>query len=312
MQKRRGFTLLEILVVIAIIAILIALLLPAIQRVREAALRAQSMNNLRQIQLSVQNFASTHNDQVPALNGDPKGPNPNESVFGAILPYIEQGAIYDRLYKNPPPGYLNLFVRVYVSPADPTLSREWEGAGYTSYAANAWAFQPGYRLAASYRDGTSNTIAFAEHYAHCAQRVLFEWHKHVVSPATFALRRASFADNGEIGQLFANSEPGYTLSLGDVYPVTKGSPPVSEPAYIPIGPRRHDTPPDAILQPITTPFQTAPDVFDCHSTIPQTPHKGGMLVGMMDGSVRVLSPTTSMNTFWGAVTPNGGEILPDW
>ncbi|MCI0705839.1 MAG: DUF1559 domain-containing protein, partial [Planctomycetia bacterium] len=268
MRKRRGFSLLEILVVIAIIAILIALLLPAIQRVREAALRAQSMNNLRQIQLSVQNFASTNNDQVPALNGDLKGPNPNESVLGAILPFIEQGAIHDRLYKNPPPGTLNLFIRVYVSPADPTLDEEHNHAGPASYAANAWAFQPRFSLATSYLDGTSNTISFAEHYSGCDVPANYLWHRGFV--LYFKMRRASFADNGP---LFANSEPGYNLTYADVYPVTKGLPPVAWPSH-----EIQLWTPDGVLQPITVPFQTAPAVRDCHTAIPQTPHKGGMLV----------------------------------
>ncbi|MCI0702246.1 MAG: DUF1559 domain-containing protein [Planctomycetia bacterium] len=306
MSRRIGFSLIEVIVVIAIIAILIALLLPAIQRVREAAMRTQSMNNLKQIQLSVHNFASNHKDRVPALNGDPNGPNPHKSLYGAILPYIEQGAIYNELYNRPggPSGRENfLYVRVYLSPADPSLDKKWANSGVTSYAANAWAFQPGYTLGASYQDGLTNTIAFAEHYANCGGRLHFLWVEYYV--VSFQLRRASFADNGE--SMYTTSPPPYHISYADVYPVTKGNPPDSGPSHA-----IQLYAPDGTLQQITTPFQTAPAVEDCHAAIPQTPHKGGMLVGMMDGSVRTLSPTTPMNTFWGAVTPNGGEILPDW
>jgi len=66
-NTRRGFTLFELLVIIAILAILLALLLPAIQKVREAAARTQSQNNLRQIAIALNNFAGANNNQLPSL-----------------------------------------------------------------------------------------------------------------------------------------------------------------------------------------------------------------------------------------------------
>jgi len=111
--KRRGFTLIELLVVIAIIAVLISLLLPAVQSAREAARRAQCVNNLKQLGLALHNFASANSDQFPkgvdlpfctglaydqihdGLTSDttttPFGPN----WAVKILPYLEQQTLFN-------------------------------------------------------------------------------------------------------------------------------------------------------------------------------------------------------------------------
>ena len=60
-------------------------------------------------------------------------------------------------------------------------------------------------------------------------------------------------------------------------------------------------------------FQANPPVGACDPRIPQSPHAGGMLTALADGSVRVLAASVSEATFWAAVTPRGGEVLGnDW
>jgi len=100
-RSRRGrsaFTLIELLVVIAIIAILIGLLLPAVQKVREAAARTQCINNNKQIGLAVHNYASAYQNALPALTSDlakVKYGAYNGGLFMTLLPFLEQEVLFN-------------------------------------------------------------------------------------------------------------------------------------------------------------------------------------------------------------------------
>src|SRR6266851_8856619 len=105
MNKRQAFTLIELLVVIAIIAVLIGLLVPAVQKVREAAARAQCQNNLKQIALGLHHYHDAYKKFPNTFYGGygntpPAGGYKSTSMcwsfLAKMLPYIEQ----DNLYKT--------------------------------------------------------------------------------------------------------------------------------------------------------------------------------------------------------------------
>src|SRR5579864_6418797 len=127
-SRFKAFTLIELLVVIAIIAILIGLLVPAVQKVRAAAARASCQNNLKQIGLAVHIYNGVYR-KVPPVEGVNYSPNAygrfispdgkNGTLFFYILPYIEQQPLYNQCggdSMNAGPAT----VPIYLCPSDPS------------------------------------------------------------------------------------------------------------------------------------------------------------------------------------------------
>jgi len=194
--RKRAFTLIELLVVIAIIAILVGLLLPAVQKVREAANRAQCQNNLKQISLATLNAADTNQGILPPTwglypNVYPSPNNGSDGILFHILPYVEQQNLYNWSYEpNGSTGQAangtfptysmwdNLVlkglpipnvIKTYQCPSDPTLQiNNWPGlTSYASYGHNVQVFVLNWggslhRYPAWITDGTSQTIFFTE------------------------------------------------------------------------------------------------------------------------------------------------------
>jgi prepilin-type N-terminal cleavage/methylation domain-containing protein/prepilin-type processing-associated H-X9-DG protein len=128
--RRAGFTLIELLVVIGIVAVLIGLLLPAVQRVRSAASRSQCQNNLKQLALA----CHQHHDTMGALppgwrtGSTPNAPPKYSGWTISVLPYVEQSALFAPVaaasaaspfpFATPPHTGLATVVRVFTCPAD--------------------------------------------------------------------------------------------------------------------------------------------------------------------------------------------------
>ena len=170
---RRAVTLLELLVVLAIIGLLIGLLLPAVQAIRTRALELSNCNNLKQIDLATLHFAETNQGMLPGPFAFQSLDYKAKEPLVLILPYLEQSALYEAFTTNP----LALFhapksgVGIYFNPLDPTRSAtgtQGYGAGInvrSSFAENFCVFndQPNVTIP----DGNSQTIFFAEHHSIC-------------------------------------------------------------------------------------------------------------------------------------------------
>jgi prepilin-type N-terminal cleavage/methylation domain-containing protein len=197
--RRRAFTLIELLVSVTVIGILIALLLPAVQRVREAARRMQCQANLRQLGLGLANYEATSGvypfgvgadaDNVISQIASPG--NRRYSLHSQMLPYIEQKVMFDQLNffvqpffpdqtgdpsfvtgAGPNETVARVSLSVFLCPSDfdRMPSRPWGQTNYRSCSGSSWSGRAGDGMfgqssrirTADVIDGLSNTAAVSE------------------------------------------------------------------------------------------------------------------------------------------------------
>jgi len=305
-SARRGVTLVEMLVVIAIVGILISMLLPAINAARQAMRKAQCQSNMRQIGQATQHLEGHHRRLPPLAAPDQltptsvKGPFQGAigfTAFDFLLPFIEQNTLFEQsnddvnTVVSGKPVYAHV-ISIYRCPSDPSANPLLDGMGSTrngganfwavgNYAANYLAFGnpnapslaerlEGNSVTTKFRDGASNTVLYGERFGTCGAS-------------------GDIDDATTYGSLWSDSNnvwrPVFCINDYSQDPVVAG--------YTP-----------CLL------FQVKPHWYKtCESRRAQSGHIGGMLVVMGDGSVRFVAENIDLAVWQQACDPRDGNPL---
>ena len=296
--SRIAFTLVELLVVIAIIAVLIALLVPAIQRVREAANVTQCVNNQKQLILAIHAFADAYNGKLPPSNFyqivNQDGKAAEGSAFYALLPYCDQGDLFNTCTQDiPEPGYLTaqfIPLAIHTCPSDPTIT---DGIGTVApnyatgnYALNLALFGAGgtFNMQGAYSpytignipDGASNTIGIVE------------------ASGCFPGFPNLNPQTGTSESYMTWHWPAYPNQFGPYWPNPDELP--GQENYAGSFP---------LPQISVSMMEADPNLAQSYHTV--------MNVALMDGSVRNISTVLSQITWTNALDPTDGQVLgSDW
>ncbi len=321
-MSRRAFTLIELLVVIAIIAILIGLLLPAVQKVRHAAARIQCQNNLKQLGLAAHSYHDAAGTMPPGV----AYPGPGgryTSLFVELLPYLEQAPLHARWdYANPARDFggdgtpaaaaLNVLVCPVGGLGDNPARSGTLTTGLSSYGGNAGqkAF-PAFRATndgifgfstparpnlvrlTDVTDGTSSTLLFGEKLV--GDGNLDSYLKAPLTPAPSPPLQPSGATAAWAPLPGPNAGAGLLL-IGS-FTINFTFPTRYEPPAVPPG----SAPPPVAWGDLGIIAWDRLSAYGSH-------HTGGANFTFADGSVRFLKTETPMLTLWALSTRAQGEV----
>jgi prepilin-type N-terminal cleavage/methylation domain-containing protein/prepilin-type processing-associated H-X9-DG protein len=342
-MRRRGFTLIELLVVIAIIAVLIALLLPAVQAAREAAKRAQCVNNLKQLALAAHNYLD-QNQVLPEQcmwpsavyngwsNGWPLGMLPGLEQQPLYNAYNFSFNVYDmnnNTFINSTVGYVQLAALLCPSDSSPRTNPPWGTLNYFGNAggpgqirtfsgtiiANNWdnVSSDGPIGTGAITDGLSNTALFSERlHGFKDGRVVYPGSDSDAKRGEFQLK--TYKSTKNLGRA------GATQALAMISEC-KGLPGSQASSY---------SWPCGWVWFVGHPWQLenssynhvgTPNMLVCHASDqngwggpdpifpPSSNHSGGVNIAFTDGSVKFVKDSIDTATWWGLGTRAGREVV---
>jgi len=346
MQKiRKGFTLVELLMVIAIIGILVGLLLPAVQAAREAANRMSCSNNMKQLGLAVHNYESAFKT-APRLSTQGQtdwGQDSNWNGFSPhtqILPYIEQGPLYEQVFFDnhrtfphyqghpwqpdilPPPGKVMTAKAVFaarISSFNCPSDRRYPDQAYPG---NNYGFSAGTNVGWNTNPGDRN--GFFNRFAYTKFGDVFDGLSNTIMIAEFV---KGDADNGTYTNLgdFAQSQTlpaglnrNWTLAMLDAFAVSTASAAGNSNhsseggnAWMSVG--HYNTAINTLAPPNWRGFSGGVNCSRCqgdtNGVFPsRSRHTGGAMHAMGDGSVQFIASTTDTLSYQRLGTASGNDI----